>query len=326
MAANGKTGLLVYTATQAARNRFAIDMMVGAAARNGVELIPVRSDGTIDTDALPGTDPYSVTRKAMDLPAISLGVDGDRENPCYIELDDGRVFDKSNLSFAIPRGPFGMLHAHLEDMGVPSFNSSGFAAVANSKIATLRMASRLGIRFKPVRAMRDIASMGGQIRYPIVAKPDDGHGGIGVHLLECGSDAAPLIGGRGDDVTLLQDVADSHGQDMRVYVLDGEIIAAMLRTGDGFLSNYTKGGRADIVDIDALDPYIAESVGKIIGEFGSFFGGVDFLRDGDEWVLGEIEDAVGCRMLYDKTDINPFSMFIDSVCWRIGGHGEASEI
>ena len=326
MAANGKTGLLVYTATQAARNRFAIDAMVWAARRNGVELIPVRSDSTIDTDALPGIDAYSAARRAMDLPSISLCVDGGRENPCYIELDDGRVFDKSNLSFAIPRGPFGMLHAHLDDMGVPSFNPSGFAAVANSKIATLRMASRLGIRFKPVRAVRDIVSMAGQIRYPIVAKPDDGHGGAGVSLLECDSDAYPLIGGGHDGVTLLQDVADSHGQDMRVYVLDGEIIAAMLRTGDGFLSNYTKGGKADIVDIDALDPYIAESVGKIVDEFGSFFGGVDFLRDGDGWVLGEIEDAVGCRMLYDKTDIDPFSMFIDSVCRRIDGHGEASAI
>lgn len=319
MAANGKTGLLVYTATQAARNRFAIDTMVGAARRNGVELVPVRSDGAIDTAALRGIDSYSAARKAMDLPAISLCVDGGRENPCYIELDDGCVFDKSNLSFAIPRGPFGMLHTHLDDMGVPSFNPSGFAFVANSKIATLRMASRLGIRFKPVRATCDIVSMGGQIRYPIVAKPDDGHGGIGVRLLECGSDAAPLIGGRDEGVTLLQDVANSHGQDMRVYVLDGEIVAAMLRTGDGFLSNYTKGGRADIVDIDVLDPYIVESVGKIVGEFDSFFGGVDFLRDGDGWVLGEIEDAVGCRMLYDKTDIDPFSMFIDSVCRRIDG-------
>lgn len=319
MAANGKTGLLVYTATQAARNRFAIETMIGAARRNGVELIPVRSDGAVDTGALPGRDAYSAASQVMDLPSISLCVDGDRENPCYIELDDGRVFDKSNLSFAIPRGPFGMLHAHLDDMGVPSFNPLGFAAVANSKIATLRMASRLGIRFKPVRAVRDIASMAGQIRYPIVAKPDDGHGGAGVSLLECDSDAYPLIGGGHDGVTLLQDVADSHGQDMRVYVLDGEIIAAMLRTGDGFLSNYTQGGKADIVDIDALDPYIAESVGKIVGEFGSFFGGVDFLRDGDGWVLGEIEDAVGCRMLYDKTDIDPFSMFIDSVCRRIDG-------
>lgn len=326
MAANGKTGLLVYTATQAARNRFAIDTMVGAAERNGVELIPVRSDGAIDTDVLPGKDSYPAAKKAMDLPAISLGVDGDRDNPCYIELDDGRVFDKSNLSFAIPRGPFGMLHAHLDGMGVPSFNPSGFASIANSKIATLRMASRLGIRFKPVRAMRDIVSMAGQIRYPIVAKPDDGHGGAGVRLIECGSDASPLICGRRGDVTLLQDVADSHGQDLRVYVLDGEIIAAMLRTGDGFLSNYTKGGMADIVGIDTLDPYIVESVDKIIDECGSFFGGVDFLRDGDGWVLGEIEDAVGCRMLYDKTDIDPFSMFIDSVCRRIGGHGEASEI
>ena len=66
----------------------------------------------------------------MDLPSISLCVDGDRENSCYIELDDGRVFDKLNLAFAIPRGPFGMLHAHLDDMGVTSFNPSGFAAVA----------------------------------------------------------------------------------------------------------------------------------------------------------------------------------------------------
>lgn len=308
-----KTGLLVYTMSQAVRNRFAIDTMVEAAKRDDIELIPVRSDNACDVDKMRTIDDFAAMRYASSLPVISFGVDNKKASPCYIALSDGRMFRDDDLTFAILRGPFPMLHEQFACMGVPTFNGAKFASVANSKIATLRLAAHLGIPFMPAYATSDMSAFCHSIEYPLVVKPDDGHGGNGVKMIDNDIAMDSAIDTQDNDIRLVQKVADTHGHDMRVYVLNGKIIAAMMRTGDGFLSNYTKGGKADIVNIDSLDNDVITAVNKIIDTFGWFFGGIDFLRDGDRWVLGEIEDAVGCRMLYDKTDINPFKMFIDGI-------------
>lgn len=311
---NSKTALLVYTMSQAIRNRFSIDTMVKAAGRSGVALIPVRSDDIYNPRILRGIDDYNAFSYAKSLPVISIGVDDSSDSHCYITLSDGRTFRSADLSFAILRGPFRMLHEHLDAMGIPTFNDSAFAATANSKIATLRIAAKLGIPFMPATVARDISAF--QTELPIVTKPDDGHGGNGVRLIDSDHKLDGIMSNQNGLPRMLQQVADTHGHDMRVYVLDGKIIAAMMRTGSGFLSNYTKGGKADVVDIDNLDDNVINAVNKIIDEFGAFFGGIDFLMDGNRWVLGEIEDAVGCRMIYDKIDLDPFSMFIDSICQK----------
>lgn len=317
MSGKRKAGLLVYTMSQAIRNRFSINTMVEAAKRNSIELIPVRSDNMVDMSRLKNIDDFADMRYASSLPVISFGVDGLRQPTCYVSLSDRRTFGCNDLSFAILRGPFHMLHEHLSFMGVPTFNSAGFASVANSKIATLRLASELSIPFMQAYATCDMSAFVDSIEYPLVVKPDDGHGGEGVKLIDNDLDMDTAIDGQIGNVRLMQRVADTNGHDMRIYVLNGKIIAAMMRTGDGFLSNYTKGGTADTVDVNSLDDDVVTAVDKIIGTFGDFFAGIDFLRDGDRWVLGEIEDAVGCRMLYDKTDLDPFKMFIDGISKRI---------
>ena len=43
------------------------------------------------------------------------------------------------------------------------------------------------------------------------------------------------------------------------------------------------------------------------------FVGVDFIRHDGRWVLNEIEDVVGTRMIYALTDIDAADKYIDYI-------------
>ena len=107
------------------------------------------------------------------------------------------------------------------------------------------------------------------------------------------------------------------GWDMRIYVLGGEIYSAILRTSDtDFRSNFSLGGKVQAVQPDAE---AAALVRRITAILPLDFAGVDLLRAPDgSYVLGEIEDAVGCRMLYQETALDPARDLIRYVCRKKG--------
>ncbi len=142
---------------------------------------------------------------------------------------------------------------------------------------------------------------------PLVAKPADGHGGTGVVWL---ADAAALQHTMQHmPKPFLLQAPMVPGWDMRVYVLGGEIYHAILRTSDtDFRSNFSLGGHSCAVQPDAE---IAALVQAVLTVLPLDFAGVDILRSPDGgYVLGEIEDAAGCRMLYEQTDANPAADFL----------------
>ena len=47
------------------------------------------------------------------------------------------------------------------------------------------------------------------------------------------------------------------------------------------------------------------------------FVGVDFIRNGGRWVLNEIEDVVGTRMLYSLTDIDAADRYIEYILGKL---------
>lgn len=89
---------------------------------------------------------------------------------------------------------------------------------------------------------------------------------------------------------------------MRVYVMGGKIIASVLRYNpDSFKSNFSLGGKARLASPDASQ---VEAVEKIAARLKSDYIGVDFIFNDGRWVLNEIEDVVGSRMLYEVTEID----------------------
>lgn len=175
-----------------------------------------------------------------------------------------------------------------------------------------------------VQQTLDLAWMHRQIRTflgevdTVVLKTVDGHGGSEVFQLS----ADPVWASREWEQTLAglqgrrllcQEMIDCAARDLRIYILWGEIYAAVLRQGQGdFRSNYSRGGSVhpytlSVEERNQIQPFIQALGGKRLA-----MAGMDFLvrRDGT-FVFNELEEMVGSRMLYQCTDLDIVRDFVD---------------
>jgi glutathione synthase/RimK-type ligase-like ATP-grasp enzyme len=146
--------------------------------------------------------------------------------------------------------------------------------------------------------------------FPCVVKSAYGHGGNEVFLVNNRDEYNAV---KMEDA-VIQRVCDTPGRDLRVYVMGREIIAAMLRVSrNDFRGNYSLGGQAFVRNLSAEETGI---VNKITALFDFGLAGVDFIFNRGKPVLNEIEDVVGARMLYAKTDINVVEKYLKFIISR----------
>jgi RimK family alpha-L-glutamate ligase len=212
--------------------------------------------------------------------------------------------------FVINRSRCAEISRECEEMrGISVYNSAAVTRITNDKYLTDRFLRAHGIptaqtcRISPGDPLPQTA-------FPVVVKPTDGHGGQGVQLVHSLPELEAAA--RRFQKPFLVQEPMVFGWDMRVYVLGGEIYAAMLRTSESdFRSNFSLGGQAACVQ---PAPETVSLVQRVQAVLPMTFAGVDILRHPDgHCVIGEIEDAVGCRMLYALTDKNPAQDLIRTI-------------
>ncbi len=199
----------------------------------------------------------------------------------------------------------------LEKCGVRVFNNARVSEICNNKYLTYLLARECGLRVMETRLMPADKSAPLPFDFPFVLKSLDGHGGKEVFLIENSYDYDEVLASFSNRQHIVQRLASELGKDVRVYVLGGQPVAAMLRTAKkGFRSNYSLGGDAKRVEIS---PELIKAVEKINEVLPSDFIGVDFVFDKGEPVLNEIEDIVGSRMLYGE-GIDIVAAYVDYIC------------
>ncbi len=211
----------------------------------------------------------------------------------------------AQADFVINRSRDKKLSRFCEDsLGLRVYNSSRVTAVTNDKWETAQLLAAHGIPIAQTQRITAHEQLP-EMPFPLVAKPVDGHGGAGVTWL---ADVDAYRNFTADAPFLVQEPMQI-GWDMRVYILNNEIYAAMLRTSDtDFRSNFSLGGNAAPVQPDAA---AAALIRKVCAVLPLDFAGIDLLRHpAGGYVVGEIEDAVGCRMLYQQTALDPARDFI----------------
>lgn len=273
-------GWLIYDLPEAQRNRAYIDCYMRSAAACGVALELV------------------LLEKMADDGAGGL-------------LFEGRPAKLPH--FAICRRPVPALSEWLESRGVRVFNNARCSRICNDKRLTAHAVAALGV---PVAECYYEGPAPGPLPpLPAVVKPVDGHGGMGVSLVSTRAQwqrAVEQLQGR--DILVQRPVSDL-GRDLRVYVLGGRPVAAMLRRSDtDFRSNYCLGGSAERRE---LGPEEAEYVARICSAFDFGLVGIDFIYDRGRPVFNEIEDVVGARMLYAKTDMDIADMYLKYIISRM---------
>ncbi len=180
-----------------------------------------------------------------------------------------------------------------ERHGIRVFNPSSFSKLANNKQRCYDFMEENAVEIMPTRYCIP----------PFVKKPVDGHGGQGVIMCYDKSEY--------DERFVCQKPASDLGRDLRVWVIGGEIITSVLRVSKtDFRSNYCLGGNAVPYELSEGEK---AQIGKIISLLNGDYYGIDFVFNNGKIVFNEIEDTVGARMVYDKTDIDILGLYCEYI-------------
>ena len=221
--------------------------------------------------------------------------------------------------FVISRQRDAFVSAQLEGMDVPVFNNAKVCALCNDKRVTHQFLA--GIPMLATRFVNHRYASAPQTGvYPLMVKPANGHGGDRVRSVANEFEWRDAV----DDILpqdiVEQKIASDAGKDLRVYVVFGKIVAAVMRTAKkGIISNFKRGGNVALHTLTEAEQTIVKQVIDRFAQAGAplCFAGVDLLYDHARPVLSEVEDVVGSRMLYQVSTVDIAALFLAGISERL---------
>ena len=190
---------------------------------------------------------------------------------------------------------------------------------SRDKLRSLQILARAGIAMpksafanEPKDIESVIASIGGA---PCVVKLLEGTQGIGVILAENDKAAKSVIEAflKLDANMLVQEyIKESKGADIRVFVVDGQIVGAMKRQAkEGeFRSNLHRGGTASLIQLSDEERATAIKSAK---KLGLGIAGVDLLQSNRGPLVMEVNSSPGLEGIEGATGIDIASKIIEYV-------------
>jgi RimK family alpha-L-glutamate ligase len=183
-------------------------------------------------------------------------------------------------SFEAVTRRLGVLHA-LKALGVPVWNEATAIERCVDKSMTSFLLGQAGLPVPPTWAVESLDAAKAIVTEhagagPLVLKPLFGSQGRGLALVREPDDLPPPEEVAG--VYYLQRFVGGPGplyRDFRVFVVEGEPIAAMARQGASWITNVKQGGRPEPI---AIDPELAALASAAAKAVGAHFCGVDILR------------------------------------------------
>ena len=188
---------------------------------------------------------------------------------------------------------------HLELMGVFSVTKADSMLRTRNKWMCYQLLAAHGIPIPksilPNFAQFDELLMRSNFSEPLIVKLLESTHGLGVILSESYNNASSTVEAfyRLKESVLLQEfVAESNGADIRVLVVDDQIVASMKRQAKQgeFRSNLHRGATAQIEPLSEKEKYLARKVCKILD---LQFAGVDILRAKEGPLILEINSSPG---------------------------------
>jgi ribosomal protein S6--L-glutamate ligase len=194
-----------------------------------------------------------------------------------------------------------------ETMGIFSANRSQAIARSRDKLRALQLLAREGIGLPVTGFARNTGDTEGLIKLvggaPLIIKLVEGTQGVGVVLAETDKAAESVIAAfqQLDANILVQEfIKEAGGADVRAFVVDGKVVASMLRQGpEGeFRSNLHRGGSATKAKLTPEERSIAVRSVKILG---LRIAGVDILRANHGPVVVEVNSSPGLEGIEKAT-------------------------
>ena len=248
-------------------------------------------------------------------PRIHLTLEGDKADAIY----ENRSL--SNLDIAIPRigrslTQLGLiLLRHFELMHIPTTLSMKGLLTARNKYLTLQAlhAARLSVPESVLIASRNRSEdLMEYLPPPIVLKLLTGTQGIGVMRVRDMKEAGPIIDTLSelDQMICLQKYITNPGEDLRVFVAGGEVVAAMKRRAAAheWRSNIHMGGQGTEHKLNVQEKETAIKAAEAVGVE---VAGVDLISVKDTPYVIEVNASPGFRGLLLATGVNAAEKIVD---------------
>lgn len=249
---------------------------------------------------------------------------------CYMNITSNLPsvhYKKQNLTFdaIIPRigasvTPYGTaVLRQFEVGGVYVLNESIAISRSRDKLRAHQLFARKGVGM-PITGYAHsadatdelIAFVGGA---PLIVKLMESTHGKGIVLAETDKAAEGVINAfRGLNANFLvqEYIEESQGSDIRCFVIDDKVVAAMMRTakeGD-FRSNLHRGGTASTVKLKPEERQLALKAAKVMG---LHVAGVDLIRSAHGPLVLEVNSSPGLRGIERVTGKDVATMIIEHV-------------
>ncbi|MBP6396522.1 MAG: RimK family alpha-L-glutamate ligase [Saprospiraceae bacterium] len=150
---------------------------------------------------------------------------------------------------------------------------------------------------------------------PYIVKLATGTQGLGVILSESKSNAESIVEAfqkTEEKVLIQQFIEEARGSDIRVFVIDGEIVGAMKRQAKNgeFRSNLHRGAQSEKVVLTSEEEEVALKATKIMG---LHIAGVDMLRSHTGPLILEVNASPGLEGIEGTTQIDIAGKIIEFI-------------
>ncbi len=242
-------------------------------------------------------------------------------NGCEVFHDSDKRFGK--VDCVIPRIKPAMtfygtaIVRQFEVMAVNCLNGSAAITKSRDKLHTLQIMAQHGINI-PITSFanssydtKDLIKLVGSA--PLVIKLLEGTKGVGVVLADTNKAAESVINAFRSlkaDILVQHYIKESKGQDIRCFVVGGEVVASMERIAQEgeFRANIHLGATARAIEVTPEERDLAIRAAKIIG---LDVAGVDMVRSNSGAKILEINSSPGLEGIEAATGIDVAAKMID---------------
>lgn len=203
--------------------------------------------------------------------------------------------------------------------GVRTINTYDVAVICGDKVATTKALEdadiptpEVSVAFTPKAALQAIEEMG----YPVVMKPVTGSWGRLLAKINDRDAAEALLehkeylGSYYHSIFYIQKYIEKPARDIRAFVVGDEVICAIYRTSEHWITNTARGANASNCPITQELNDLCVKATKAVGE-GIL--AVDLMETSDGLVVNEINYTIEFRNSIEPTNVNIPGKVIDYV-------------
>jgi RimK family alpha-L-glutamate ligase len=239
-----------------------------------------------------------------------------REDNLAVDIEDGRAVLDPDVDVVANRLLLSKTEQPAELLGLalsisrlrPTLNRPENVLTAFHKFATATTLAGTGVQLPDATLALDTDRLNAEkAKYgdEVVYKTAIGTHGGGTWKISADEQVNARVGDRFAFLQELVDRDEERHRDLRVYVVDDEIIGTMRRYApdNDWRTNVALGGAVEAVD--DLPDAAAEAALEAADLVGLDYAGVDLVEGADGWHLLEVNPTAGFKGLFEATGVSP---------------------